>query len=103
MTLYHVLASDIYWSFYCEFLNFLAIGVPSTTTISEKCQTMVFQFFLYSFLCKCNHSKVWQLFCLGERVVEILGIYGLFHGVGGHVCYLAFLIGFHIFLWWFTS
>jgi hypothetical protein len=33
-------------------------------------------------------------------VVEILGICGLFHGVGGNVCYLAFLIGFHIFLWW---
>jgi hypothetical protein len=36
-------------------------------------------------------------------VVEILGVYGPFHGVGGDMCYLAFLIGFHIFLWWFTS
>jgi hypothetical protein len=31
-------------------------------------------------------------------VVEILGFYGLFHGVGGNVCYLTLLIGFHIFL-----
>jgi hypothetical protein len=31
-------------------------------------------------------------------VVEILGIYGLFHGVGGNVCYLAFLLEFYIFL-----
>jgi hypothetical protein len=30
-------------------------------------------------------------------VVEILGIYGLFHGVGGNVCYLTFLIGFIFF------
>jgi hypothetical protein len=31
-------------------------------------------------------------------VVEFLGIYGLFHGVGGDVCYLTFLIEFYIFL-----
>jgi hypothetical protein len=36
-------------------------------------------------------------------VVEILGIYGLIHGVGGNVCYLTFLIKLYIFLWWFTS
>jgi hypothetical protein len=36
-------------------------------------------------------------------VVEILGLYGLFHGVGDNGCYLTFLTRFHIFLWWSTS
>jgi hypothetical protein len=36
-------------------------------------------------------------------VIEILGIYGLFYGVGGNVCYPAFLLEFYIFLGWFTS
>jgi hypothetical protein len=30
-------------------------------------------------------------------VVEILGIYGLFHGVGGNVCYLIFYLNFIFF------
>jgi hypothetical protein len=30
-------------------------------------------------------------------VVENFKIYGSFHGVGGNVCYLAFLIGFIFF------
>jgi hypothetical protein len=36
-------------------------------------------------------------------VVEIIGSFGLFHGVGGNVLYLTFLNRFHIFLWWSTS
>jgi hypothetical protein len=36
-------------------------------------------------------------------VVEILGSFGLFHGVGGNVFYLTFLNKFHIFLWCSTS
>jgi hypothetical protein len=36
-------------------------------------------------------------------VVEILGSFGLFHGVGGNVFYLTFLNRFHILLWWSTS
>jgi hypothetical protein len=36
-------------------------------------------------------------------VVEVFGIYGLFNGVGGNVCYLTFLIEFYIFPWWITS
>jgi hypothetical protein len=39
MTLYQVLAINIYWSFFYDFLKFLAIGVLSTITILEKCQT----------------------------------------------------------------
>jgi hypothetical protein len=31
-----------YWSFYCDFLKFLVIGVLSITTILEKCQTTDF-------------------------------------------------------------
>ena len=31
-------------------------------------------------------------------MVEFLGIYGLFHGVGGNVCYLTFLFLFYIFI-----
>jgi hypothetical protein len=50
MTLYQVSAIDSYWSFYCDFLKFLAIGVLSTTTILEKCQTTYFLFF-YVLLC----------------------------------------------------
>jgi hypothetical protein len=46
MTLYQVLATDTYWSFYCDFLNFLGLVVLSTTTILEKCQTTDFLFFL---------------------------------------------------------
>jgi hypothetical protein len=50
------------------------------------------------FLCQSNHSRIWQFFCLREEGVEILGLYGLFHGVGGIGCYLTFLTRFHIFL-----
>jgi hypothetical protein len=50
MTLYQVLATDTYWSFYCDFLKFLAIVVLSTTTILEKCQTTDFLIF-YFLLC----------------------------------------------------
>jgi hypothetical protein len=42
MTLYQILATNTYWLFYCDFLNFLAKGVLSTTTILEKCQTTDF-------------------------------------------------------------
>jgi hypothetical protein len=35
-------------------------------------------------------------------VVEILGLYGFFHGVGGNGCYLTFLTTFHTFLGWST-
>jgi hypothetical protein len=42
MTLYQVLATNTYWSFVCDFLKFLAIGVLSTTTILEKYQTIDF-------------------------------------------------------------
>jgi hypothetical protein len=66
MTLYQVLATDTYWSFYCDFLKFLAIVVLSTTTILEKCQTTDFLIFLFSSLHKSNHSRVWQLFAQGK-------------------------------------
>jgi hypothetical protein len=56
MTLDHVLAINSYWSFLCDFLKFLAIGVLSTITMFEKCQTIDLQFFLSSSLCKSNHS-----------------------------------------------
>jgi hypothetical protein len=36
-------------------------------------------------------------------VVEILGSFGIFHGVVGNVFYLTFLNRFHIFLWWSNS
>jgi hypothetical protein len=48
MSLYQVLATDTFWSFYCDFLKFLAIVVLSATTILEKCQTTDFLFFLFS-------------------------------------------------------
>jgi hypothetical protein len=62
MTLYQVLAINTYWSFFCDFVKFLARGVLSTITILEKCQTIDLQFFLSSSLCKSNHSEIWQLF-----------------------------------------
>jgi hypothetical protein len=40
--MYQVVATNTYWSFYCDFLKFLVIGVLSTTTILEKCQTTDF-------------------------------------------------------------
>jgi hypothetical protein len=33
MTLYQILVTETYWSFYCDFLKFLAIVVLSITTI----------------------------------------------------------------------
>jgi hypothetical protein len=66
MTLYQDLATDTYWSFYCDFLKFLAIVVLSTTTILEKCQTPDFLIFLSFSLCKSNHSRIWQLFAYGK-------------------------------------
>jgi hypothetical protein len=42
MNLYQVLAIDTYWTFSCDFLKFMAIGVLSTTTILEKYQTTYF-------------------------------------------------------------
>jgi hypothetical protein len=50
MTLYHVLATDTYWSFYCDFLKVLGLVVLSTTTILEKCQTTDF-LIIYLLLC----------------------------------------------------
>jgi hypothetical protein len=38
MTLYQFVATNTYWSFYCDFLKFLAKEVLSTTIILEKCQ-----------------------------------------------------------------
>jgi hypothetical protein len=35
-------------------------------------------------------------------VIEIFGVYGLLHGVGGNECYLTLLVGSHIFFWWST-
>jgi hypothetical protein len=58
MALYQVLATDTYSSFYCDFLNCLAIVVLSTTTILEKCQTTDFLNFLFFSLRKSNHSRV---------------------------------------------
>jgi hypothetical protein len=40
--LYQVLATDTYWSFYCDFLKFLAIGVLSTITILENVKQQSF-------------------------------------------------------------
>jgi hypothetical protein len=42
MTLYQILATNTYWSFYCDFLKFLAKEVLSTTIIREKCQITYF-------------------------------------------------------------
>jgi hypothetical protein len=66
MILYQILATDTYWSFYCDFLKLLAIVVLSTTTIFEKCQTTDFLIFPSSYLCNRNHSRIWQLFASGK-------------------------------------
>jgi hypothetical protein len=50
MTLYQILATNTYWTFYCDFLKFLANGVLSTTTILEKYQTTNFYFFQFFFV-----------------------------------------------------
>jgi hypothetical protein len=42
MTLYQILATNTYWSFYCDFLKFLAKEVLSITIIREKCQITYF-------------------------------------------------------------
>jgi hypothetical protein len=66
MTFYQVLATYTHWSFYFDFLKFLAIVVLSTTTILEKCQTIDFLIFIFSSLCNNNHSRVGQLFAQGK-------------------------------------
>jgi hypothetical protein len=66
MNLYHVLVTNTYWSFSCDFLKFLAIGVLSTTIILEKCQTTELQFFQSSSLCKINHSMIWHFLFKGK-------------------------------------
>jgi hypothetical protein len=65
MTLFQVLANDIYWSFYCDFLMFYGLVVLSSATIFEKCQTTDFLIFLSS-LHKSNHSRIWLFFSKGK-------------------------------------
>jgi hypothetical protein len=62
----------------------------TTTTIFEKCQTTDILIFLSSSLRKSNHSRSWLILLKGKGV-EILGIYGLFHGVGSEMYYIIFL------------
>jgi hypothetical protein len=50
MTLHQILATNIYWLFYCDFLKFLAKGVLSTTTILENVKQQIYNFF-YLLLC----------------------------------------------------
>jgi hypothetical protein len=97
MTLYQILATNTYWSFYCDFLKFLAKGVLSTTTILEKNVKQQLSNFSYLLLCARAIILEFGNFCLREKGVEILGLYGLFHGVGGNGCYLVFLLGFVFF------
>jgi hypothetical protein len=65
--------------------------VLSITNIFEKCPTTDFSIFLSSSLCKSNHSFKLINFAHGEGVVKFLGIYGLFHGVGGEVYFIKIL------------
>jgi hypothetical protein len=39
MTLYQILATNTYGSFYCDFIKFFANGVLSTTATPENFQT----------------------------------------------------------------
>jgi hypothetical protein len=55
--------------------------VLSTTTILEKYQTTYFLIF-YFLLCARAIILVFGNFFLREKGVEVLGIYGLFQGVG---------------------
>jgi hypothetical protein len=101
MILFQVLANDIYWSFYCDFLMFYGLVVLSSATILEKCQTTDFLIFLSSSLHKSNHFRILLFFLKGKGVVAFLEIYDLSHGIRSEVYYIMFLH--HIFLWWLTS
>jgi hypothetical protein len=99
MTLYQVLATNTYWVFYCDFLKFLAKGCFLLPLYLKNVKQQISNL---SYLLLCARAIILEFgnFCLRERVVEILGLYGLFHGVRGNGCYLTFLNRSHIFLWW---
>jgi hypothetical protein len=96
MTLYQVLATGAYWSFCCDFLKFLVIGVLSIITILEKCQQQISNF-SYLFLCSRAIILEFGNFLLRGKGGRNFWNIWFFHGVGGNVCYLAFLIGFIFF------
>jgi hypothetical protein len=66
MTLYQVLATITYWSFFCDFLKFLAKGVLSTTTILENVKQQISNF---SYLLLCARSIILEFgnFLLREK------------------------------------
>jgi hypothetical protein len=63
--------------------------VLSTTTILENIKQQISNF---SYLLLCARAIILEFgnFLLKGRGAEILGLYGLFHGVGGNGCYLVF-------------
>jgi hypothetical protein len=65
--------------------------VLSTTTIFEKCPTTDFSIFSIFFFAQEQSFFKLVNFAHREGVVKFLGIYGLFHGVGGEVYYIIFL------------
>jgi hypothetical protein len=101
MALHQVLATNTYWSVFCDFLNFLAIGVLSTTTIQENVKQHISNF-SYLFLCARAIILEFGNFLLrGEGGRNFWSIWPFSRG-RGNVCYLTLLIGSHIFLWWST-
>jgi hypothetical protein len=102
MTVYQVLATNTYWVFYYDFLKFLAKGCFLLPLYLKNVKQQISNFF-YLLLCARAIILEFGNFLLKGKGVEILGLYGLFHGVGGNWCYLTFLNRFHIFLWWSTS
>jgi hypothetical protein len=102
MTLYQILSIDTNWSFYCDFLKLLAIMVLSTTTILEKYQTTDFLIFHLLLCARAIIPELGNFLLRGKGGRNSWNIWP-FHGVGSNVCYLALLIEFYIFLWWFTS
>jgi hypothetical protein len=79
MSLYQVLATNTYWSSYCDFLKFLAMGCFLLPLYLKNVKQPISNF---SYLLFCARAIVLEFgnFLLRERVVEILGIYGLFMG-----------------------
>jgi hypothetical protein len=89
MTVYQVLATNTYWVFYYDFLKFLAKGCFLLPLYLKNVKQQISNFF-YLLLCARAIILEFGNFLLKGKGVEILGLYGLFHGVGGNGCYLTF-------------
>jgi hypothetical protein len=88
MTLYQFLATNTHWLFYCDFLDFWPKVCFLLPLYLKNIKQQISNF---SYLLLCARAIILEFgnFLLKGRGGRILGLYGLFHGVGGNGCYLV--------------